>query len=387
MDASSNDAFTIVGAGYRAHQPAIRKKGFWARLKGKPTLSVAVFSVIALGCLFSNLIINHDPAELFLMNVNEAPNAEFWFGTDSLGRDIYSIIWYGGRASIFIGLMSAAVITLIGVSYGCLSGVASGVVDSAMMRAVELLQSVPVLLSLLLILSLMGKQNELTIALVIGVTGYVEYSLQTAGLAYIEASRSAFITAFYVPLVPLFEWLIMRRRPGRMALIGLALAFPGVILLSGMDVSGGLGRGELLTIGCAIVYALEIIVIAMIVPGTDPRRVTLVELVVTALLAGASMPLNGESVSLSPYVLAAGIGLGVCTALIQSVIAWAQKSVPPTKATLIYTGEPVWGGVIGCLYGERLTLSSLAGCALVLAGILISERPEKKAGQPAEKAE
>ena len=116
MDASSNDAFTIVGAGYRAHQPAIRKKGFWARLKGKPTLSVAVFSVIALGCLFSNLIINHDPAELFLMNVNEAPNAEFWFGTDSLGRDIYSIIWYGGRASIFIGLMSAAVITLIGVS-------------------------------------------------------------------------------------------------------------------------------------------------------------------------------------------------------------------------------------------------------------------------------
>ena len=125
----------------------------------------------------------------------------------------------------------------------------------------------------------------------------------------------------------------------------------------------------------------------MIVPGTDPRRVTLVELVVTALLAGASMPLNGESVSLSPYVLAAGIGLGVCTALIQSVIAWAQKSVPPTKATLIYTGEPVWGGVIGCLYGERLTLSSLAGCALVLVGILISERPEKKAGQPAEKAE
>ena len=230
-------------------------------------------------------------------------------------------------------------------------------------------------------------RREIWGGIVIGVTVYVEYSLQTAGLAYIEASRSAFITAFYVPLVPLFEWLIMRRRPGRMALIGLALAFPGVILLSGMDVSGGLGRGELLTIGCAMVYALEIIVIAMIVPGTDPRRVTLVELVVTALLAGASMPLNGESVSLSPYVLAAGIGLGVCTAVNQRVIAWAQKSVPPTKPTLIFTRGPVWGGVIGCLYGERLTLSSLAGCALVLAGILISERPEKKAGQPAEKAE
>lgn len=130
------------GPGTGRTSPPYGEKRLLARLKGKPTLSVAVFSVIALGCLFSNLIINHDPAELFLMNVNEAPNAEFWFGTDSLGRDIYSIIWYGGRASIFIGLMSAAVITLIGVSYGCLSGDRLRVVDSAMMRAVELLQSV-----------------------------------------------------------------------------------------------------------------------------------------------------------------------------------------------------------------------------------------------------
>ena len=87
MDASS-DAFTLVGAGYRTHRPAVRKKTLRERLKGKPVLALAVFSVIALGCLFSGLIINHDPTELFLMNVNEAPNATFWFGTDSLGRDI-----------------------------------------------------------------------------------------------------------------------------------------------------------------------------------------------------------------------------------------------------------------------------------------------------------
>ena len=92
--------------------------------------------------------------------------------------------------------MSAAVITFIGVFYGCLSGAASGVVDGAMMRAVELLQSVPVLLSLLLILSLMGKQNELTIALVIGVTGWFPLSRivrsevrQIRNSEYILASR------------------------------------------------------------------------------------------------------------------------------------------------------------------------------------------------------
>lgn len=229
-------------------------------------------------------------------------------------------------------------------------------------------------------------RREVLGGIAIGLTVYADYSLQTAGLAYIEASRSAFITAFYVPLVPLFEWLFMRRRPGRLALIGLMLAFPGVLLLTGLDVSGSVGRGELLTLACAVIYAVEIIVTGIAVPGTDPRRITFVELTVTAVLAGASMPFNGESAVLSPLVLGFGIGLGVCTALIQSVISWAQKTVSPTKATLIFTGEPVWGGVFGCLYGERLTPASLAGCVLVLAGIIVSEGPEKKASRPRKQA-
>ena len=218
MDASS-DAFALVGPGYRTHRPAARKKTLRERLRGKPVLALAVFSVIALGCLFSGLIINHDPTELFLMNVNEAPNATFWFGTDSLGRDIYSIIWYGGRASIFIGLMSTVIITVIGVAYGCLSGAASGMADAAMMRAVELLQSVPVLLSLLLILSLMGKQNELTISLVIGVTGWFALSRivrsevrQIRNSEYILASRCMGATFPFIMrkhLIPNFVSAIM----------------------------------------------------------------------------------------------------------------------------------------------------------------------------------
>lgn len=195
MNASS-DAFTLVGAGYRTHQPVARKKRGLVRLKGKPVLAVVFFSLIAFGCLFAELMINHDPTALYLMNVNQAPDSAFWFGTDSLGRDIYSIIWYGGRASLSIGLMSAAIMTLIGVTYGCLSGSASGALDSLMMRTVELLQSVPVLLSLLLILSLMGKPNEFTLSLVIGVTGWFALSRivrsevrQIRNSEYILASR------------------------------------------------------------------------------------------------------------------------------------------------------------------------------------------------------
>ena len=212
-------------------------------------------------------------------------------------------------------------------------------------------------------------------------TVFGDFSLQTAGPAYIEVSKSAFLAAFSVPLVPLLEWLFLRRRPGRRALMGLVPAFPGVLLLSGMDVSGSVGWGELLTLGGAACYGLEILITGLVVPGTDPRRITFVELAVTAVLAGVFMPLNHESVSLSPCVLAAGLGLGACTALLQSAIAWAQKAVPPTKTTLILTGEPVWGGVFGYLYGERLSLSSLAGCFLVLAGILVSEISGMKAAR------
>ena len=82
------------------------------------------------------------------------------------------MIWYGGRASILIGLLSTVIITVIGVTYGCISGMAGGRIDALMMRAVELANSIPNLLVILLLVSVMGKQNILKISLVIGVTGW-----------------------------------------------------------------------------------------------------------------------------------------------------------------------------------------------------------------------
>lgn len=91
-------------------------------------------------------------------------------------------------------------------------------------------------------------RRELLAGAGIGVSIFAGYTLQTCGLQTITASKSAFITAFYVPLVPLLQWIVMRQAPGRMAWTGIALAFPGLILLSGPDgVSAGFGRGEILT--------------------------------------------------------------------------------------------------------------------------------------------
>ncbi|MGN0293974.1 MAG: ABC transporter permease [Lachnospiraceae bacterium] len=167
-----NAGFTVVGVGYRTFERKEKKLSFRDRIKGKPVASVIILLIIVTGCLFAEHIYNHDPSGFYLEHLNAAPDGEFYFGTDSLGRDIFSMIWYGGRASILIGLMSMAIITVIGITYGCVSGMAGGRIDAFMMRAVELANSIPNLLIVLLLVSVMGKQNIFKISIVIGVTGW-----------------------------------------------------------------------------------------------------------------------------------------------------------------------------------------------------------------------
>ncbi|HET9068138.1 MAG TPA: DMT family transporter, partial [Amaricoccus sp.] len=98
---------------------------------------------------------------------------------------------------------------------------------------------------------------ELAAGAAIGASIFAGYALQTAGLATITASQSAFISALYVPIVPLLQWAALGRRPRLASWIGIALAFTGLLLLAGPTADGfgsglgsglGFGRGELLTI-------------------------------------------------------------------------------------------------------------------------------------------
>ena len=170
-----HDDFTLVGMRRRDSEIVTKRPGSWCwlcKIHKKPVFSLIVLSAILLGCLFSEYIVNHDPGKFYLSNLSQSPNREFFFGTDSLGRDIYSIIWRGGRTSLFVGFLAASVSAIIGVSWGCAAGMASKTIDGVMMRAVELAQSVPALLTVLLIVSVMGGQDVLSISIVIGVTSW-----------------------------------------------------------------------------------------------------------------------------------------------------------------------------------------------------------------------
>lgn len=137
-----------------------------------PRGSVGVLVVLLLCCLFAEGLMTKDPGYLDLAHCNEAPNREFLFGTDTLGRDIFSGIWYGGRISIAIGFLATAISTAIAVVYGSLSGIAPPAVDGVMMRFAEIFLSIPTLLLVLFFQAIWGQASVLSLSVVIGVTSW-----------------------------------------------------------------------------------------------------------------------------------------------------------------------------------------------------------------------
>lgn len=165
--------FLLVGP--RHEEPVGKEtKGRWKRkVRSWPLKSIIIFLFIFLGCIFAPYIANHDPTAFYLDHLNQPPDGEFYFGTDSLGRDIFSVLWYGGRLSLMIGFLSAAVSSGVGIIYGCLSGTAPKWADTVLMRTAELLSSIPYLLLQLLLLGCIGDANVVSLSFVIGITTWM----------------------------------------------------------------------------------------------------------------------------------------------------------------------------------------------------------------------
>ena len=189
---TEQELFTMVGI--RAEQIAPTNKV--RRTKDFPWISVILLSIIVLCCLFAEVIMTKDPSYLDLKNYNVAPNSEFLFGTDTLGRDIFSGIWYGGRISITIGFLATLISTFIAVVYGSVSGIAPVWLDTLMMRFTEIFLSVPGLLLVLFLQAILGDANVITLSIVIGVTSWASIAKiirtevrQIRNSEYVVASR------------------------------------------------------------------------------------------------------------------------------------------------------------------------------------------------------
>ncbi|WP_153788128.1 DMT family transporter [Pseudomonas sp. EMN2] len=227
--------------------------------------------------------------------------------------------------------------------------------------------------------------TELKAGMLIGVSIMLGYGLQTMGLQTISSSQSAFITALYVPFVPLLQWLVLGRRPGLMPSLGICLAFAGLMLLAGPE-GGSLhfSEGELVTLVSAVAIAGEIILISRYAGKVDVRRVTVVQLATASALAFLMIvPTQEPLPDFSWLLLVSAVGLGAMSAVIQVAMNWAQQSVSPTRATLIYAGEPVWAGVVGRIAGERLPGVALIGGLLIVLAVVVSELKIRRGAEAA----
>lgn len=142
------------------------------------------------------------------VNTNMGPSADHWFGTDNLGRDLFTRVCYGARYSLLIGILAAIFDFVIGVSFGGIAGMVGGKVDAIMMRFAEVIYSIPYMLIVILISVTFGSQSGaslLTLVVAMSITGWVPMAIMVRGQVlqlkeseYTLASRSLGADSVYI---------------------------------------------------------------------------------------------------------------------------------------------------------------------------------------------
>lgn len=204
-------------------------------------------------------------------------------------------------------------------------------------------------------------------------TGYV---FQTVGLRYTSASNAAFITGFSTPMVAVLSGIVYRRAPQLAELLGVAIAFLGMALMTIPSGRFRIGGGDLLVSGCAVAYAFHILVISRFTRQTN-MGVFIATQIATGAAIGAATFWWAEPFGIHwsfPLIAALALTGLFATALAFSIQTWAQRWTSPTHTALIFAVEPVFAWITSYLVaGEVLSRRATLGAALILSGILIVE--------------
>ncbi|MCF6460874.1 ABC transporter permease [Clostridium sp. Cult3] len=169
----------------KIHRPSIKYwADVWRRLKMNK-LAMSGLIIIVLFIIMAIIGTHINGFKYFqqdLNAINNKPNSIHWFGTDELGRDLFTRTWFGARYSIFIGFMAALLDFFIGVVYGGVAGMASTRLDSFMMRIAEIIYSIPYLLVVILLSVVFGQGDSLFVMiLAMSLTGWVPMAILVRG--------------------------------------------------------------------------------------------------------------------------------------------------------------------------------------------------------------
>ena len=206
----------------------------------------------------------------------------------------------------------------------------------------------------------------------IGAIAAGAYFCQNLGLQHTSTSNSAFITGLFAVTTPVIEAIIFRRSPRSAIWIAVAMSVLGLFLLTGAEPT--LGFGDSVTLVTALLFGFWFVSIGMFANRVDVICLTAVQL---AAIAAFSLPIafvegfGSLSSDATVGILLTGIG---CSAVAFSLSVWAQRTIDPSRASLLNLLEPVVAGVIGYAVGERLGFVGYLGAALILAAIVVAER-------------
>jgi drug/metabolite transporter (DMT)-like permease len=208
---------------------------------------------------------------------------------------------------------------------------------------------------------------------IVGVALGSGYLFQTVGLQHTSAAVSGFITGMFVVLTPLGSAVLLKTPVTRSAWGAVVLAAVGLALLSLHGLS--FGYGELLTLGCATVFALHIVGLGRWASSYDAFGLAAVQLLTTTVLCAIFAVPGGLAVPRTPTVWWAlaltSIGATAVGFVVQT---WAQSVMAPTRAAVIMTMEPVFSGLTAVVVAhEHLGPRTLVGAFLVLAAMMLTE--------------
>ena len=155
----------------------------WRRLKKNPVAmaSLVVLALLIVMCIIGPYIRGYDFVTKNVKMKNQGVSAEYWFGTDYLGRDLFSRVWMGARASIIIALVATALKLVVGTIYGAIMAHFGGWVDDLMMRIIEVINSLPSLLITILIMMILGN-NLFALLVALSITAWCSTARQVRGM-------------------------------------------------------------------------------------------------------------------------------------------------------------------------------------------------------------
>ena len=210
---------------------------------------------------------------------------------------------------------------------------------------------------------------------------FAGFALQTEGLALTTPSKSAFLTGLSIPMIPFMNSLVYGIRPKKYEVGGLAIASCGMALLTLPSGNFAMGGGDILSLLCAVAFALDLVVISHFSPTVGFETLSVVQIGVAAVLGTLSAWVSGPvrfhpTPALGAGILAMGL---LATALAFTVLTWSQPYTTAARSAVIFALEPAVAWFTSWLVaGEVLSNRGKMGAGLILAGVLLVELKRNK---------